>query len=171
MGLSGQVGVHVTLTQTPATALDLSPSAGIPFNYFKNWDITTGVGANQADQAWTDTRTLTTGATEDLDFSGTALQNAYGINIAFVKIKFILIVASSANTTNLTIGNTTATQFVAGFGAATHTWTLTPGDWICVGKQSAAGWAVGAGTTDLFKVLNASGASANYDIIVVGTTA
>src|SRR2546426_227856 len=104
MGLSGQVGVHVTLSQTPATPVDLNTTFAFPLNYFKNWDITTGVGANQADQLWSDTRTLATGATEDLDFSGTSLQNAFGINIAFVKIKFILIVAAAANTTNLTIG-------------------------------------------------------------------
>ena len=166
MGVSGQVGFHALLTHTP-----LDPDyavAAFPLNFSSNWDITSGVGANQADEVWFDTRTLTTGANEDLDFSGTTLQNAFGVNIAFVKVNGIFVLALSTNTTNLTVGNAAATQFLAGFGGATHTWILKPGDWIAVATPAAAGWAVGAGATDLFRITNAAGASASYKIAVIG---
>ena len=168
MGLSGQIGIHATLTQTPATVPDLGSAPTYPLNYFKNWDLTSGVAANQADECWSDTRTIASATNDDLDLSGTALQNAFGVNLAVVKVKAIMIIASAANTTNLTIGNATATQFLGGFGDAAHTWTLRPGAWFSVGTPDLTGWPCGAGTTDVFRIANASGASATYDIIVVG---
>ena len=165
MGVSGQVGFHTLLTHT--LDIDLG-TASFPLNFFANWDITSGVGANQADEVFTDTRTLTTGANEDLDLSGTTLQNAFGVNIAFVKVNGIFILALSTNTTNLTVGAAAATQFSAGFGAVTHTWILKPGDWIAAASPAAAGWTVGAGATDLFRITNAAGASASYKIAVIG---
>ena len=51
-----------------------------------------GTGANQAAILWSDTRTLTTGATESLDLSGTALTDAFGAAVALTSIKGIVLV-------------------------------------------------------------------------------
>lgn len=126
-----------------------------------------GTGANQAAILWSDTRTLTTGATESLDLSGTALTDAFGAAVALTSIKGIVLYSSTANTTNLTIGNV-ANGLATIFGAATQSLTLHPGELLVKWTPLAAGYVVTAGTADLLKVANAAGASAIYDIIIIG---
>jgi hypothetical protein len=167
MGLSGQIGIHALLTLTKVGGINVTPEARL--NYAKNWDVTSGNGADQAEELYYADRTLTTGANEDLDLTGTFFQNDFGANITFTKIKAVLIESLAANTTNITIGAAAATQFVGWFGAATHTIILSPGDFFAIAKRGTAGWAVGAGASDLLRVTNAAGASATYRIIIVGT--
>jgi hypothetical protein len=167
MPLSGELGMHATLTYT--AGLDLG-TATFPIGYAKRWALTSGVGANQSDIEFTDQRTVASGATDDLDLTGTALKDAYGTNIALVKVKAVLIEAAAANTTNLTVGNATA-PFVGWFGAGTHTIVLKPGDFFMIASPGLAGWGVTATTADILRVTNAAGASANYTIIVIGTSA
>ena len=126
-----------------------------------------GTGANQATVMWSDTRTLTTGASESLDLSGSSLFDAFGVAIALTSIKGIILYASPANTTNLTIGNVTS-GLATIFGAATQALTLHPGELLVKWTPLAAGYVVTAATADLLKVANAAGASANYDIILIG---
>jgi hypothetical protein len=168
MALSGQVGTHAHLTQTGTTVMGSTPS--MPLLYNKSWDITNGTGVDQADQCVMAERTVATGANDDLDLSGVSLQNVFGQNIAFVKIKCICVEALSTNTTNLTVGAATS-PFVGPFGAGTHTLILTPGDFYLIAKRAAAGWAVTPTSADILRITNGAGASASYRIILVGTTA
>jgi hypothetical protein len=168
MPLNGQIGVHAMLNLSPVAADPLSSTASAQ-SYFKNWDITSGVGANQADQRFTMQRTVAGGANDDVDLTGT-LVNALGGPVAFVKVKAVIIEALATNTTNLTVGNATA-PFVGWFGAAAHTIILKPGDFFAIASPGAAGWAVTATTADLLRVTNAAGAAALYNITIVGTTA
>lgn len=170
MPLSGQIGIHATLTQTPAVALDLGV-VSLPLSLFKNWDMVSGVAADQADQLFSDERSLATGANEDLDLAGTFLQNAFGVNITFVKLKAILFIADPTNTTNLTLGNAASNAFQGPFGAVAHTLVFKPGDFMLISSQSLAAWAVTPTTADLLRVTNAAGATAKYKIVLVGTTA
>ena len=129
-----------------------------------------GTGANQADMIWTDERTVTTGATDDIDLAG-VLSNAFGATLTFAEIVGIILVSDAANTTTLTIG------------AGTNPWItmfLATGDGIKVGHggvfvnfaPDASGLgAVTAGTGDILRITNSAGASATYKIVVLGRSA
>ena len=132
-----------------------------------------GTGAGQADR-WSSTeRTLTTGATEDLDLAGSTLQDIFGANVTFAEIVGLAIYALPTNTTNLTIGAAGANPWVGLLNAA-GTVTLRPGQWFAAGcalSTDATGFPVTAGTGDLLHVANAAGASAKYRIYVLGRSA
>ncbi len=130
--------------------------------------ITSGTGNYQADLMYAATRTLATGATDNLDLSG-VLTDPLGTVIAAVEIVAILIRAAAGNTTILTVGNGT-NPFVGPFGAGAQTVAVPPGGaFQAVNPQ--AGWAVTAGTGDILRITNASGASATYDIVILGRSA
>lgn len=148
----GIVGALVKSLDIGTSRLDVS--------YSKKLTLTDGTGANQANMLWTDTRTLTSGSTEDLDVYG-GLTNAFGDTINLTAIKAVIIVASTENTTNLTVGGDSA-------DASTIRGTLKPGGWLVYADPSAAGDAVADSTADIIQVANAAGASADYDIIVIG---
>jgi hypothetical protein len=132
--------------------------------------LASGTGSSQADKIYQAQRTLSASATEDLDLAG-VLTDIFGAAITFAKVKAIYIKAASGNTNNVVVGGASATQFVAGFGAATHTFAIPPGGFLFV-SAPVSGWTVGAGSADLLKVANSGGGtSVTYDIVVVGTSA
>ena len=134
--------------------------------------FTDGEAANQAEVMFRDTRTLAASATEDLDLSGTTLQDAFGIDIAFTSVKVMIVEAAAANTNNVLVGGAAATQWSAWAGDATDVVVVEPGGTFVILSPSAAGYAVGAGTTDLLKVANSSGGtSVDYTITLIGIEA
>jgi len=124
-----------------------------------------GVGDFQSDALWTDTRTLATNTTEDIDLRG-ALADIFGVGAVFVEVTALLIKSAAANTTNLTIGNGTNPAQLF-FGATTHSIILQPGGTMLL-TAPKTGWAITAGTADILKVANAAGASATYNIKIMG---
>jgi hypothetical protein len=127
-----------------------------------------GTGTGRVDIEFVDDRTLTTGASENLDLSG-VLIDAFGQTIAAANIKGIEISANAANTTNVTFGGAASNAFLGPFGDATDVLILKPGARAVI--FDPAGWAVTAGTADILKVTNASGASATYRIKLLGASA
>lgn len=65
--LSGNVNLSVALDLV--NSVDLR-SVTDPIRYGANYSFTNGTGANQANEAFVDTRTLAASATEDLDLAG-----------------------------------------------------------------------------------------------------
>jgi hypothetical protein len=127
--------------------------------------FTNGTGANQGNMAFHDSRTLADGANEDLDLAG-VLASAFGATITFAAIKAIVIVARTANTTNLTVTRpANGLPFLAASGDG---FVLKPGGMFVLTDPSAAGIAVTAGTGDLVNIANAAGAAATYDVILIG---
>ncbi|HVJ72044.1 MAG TPA: hypothetical protein VM531_11165 [Sphingomicrobium sp.] len=124
-----------------------------------------GTGLGQANNVYSKRRTLTTGASEDLDVSG-SLTNLFGTSLVFTKIKAIAIQSLAANTTNLTVSRpANGLPFLSAVGDAL---VLTPGGIFVFVDPSAAGVAVTGGSADLINVANAAGASASYDVVIVG---
>lgn len=132
-----------------------------------SWAFTSGAGADQCDLQFHDQRTLSTGANEDLDLAG-ALADAFGDTLTFARIKGIVVIAAAGNTTDLTL-TAKATNGVSGLFAAL-------GDGVVIGPDGAFIWitpdasgvAITASTADLLNMANAAGASATYDIIIIG---
>lgn len=157
--------VRVLMQAKSLSALDLStPEDNLRVTF--QTDFTNGTGANQANRAWHDTRTLTTGANEDLDFAG-GVTDAFGNAVTFAAIKAIYVFAKTANTTNLTISRP-ANGLVLFAASGDALAVLKPGGMFLYTDPSAAGLTVTASTGDLLNIANSAGASASYDIVVIG---
>lgn len=157
--------IQLTIQSTYTNPLDLSTvTSRIAKNYVQN--LANGSGANKASKVFADTRTLTTGANEDLDLAG-SLTDAFGQTLTFAKVKALAIVAAVANTTTLTVTrpSSNGAPFLA---AAGDGFALKPGGIFLLTDPSSAGIAIAASSADLINVANAAGASASYDVIVIG---
>lgn len=167
MALTTTIETRINAYQSSSSGL--SPTeAKHGLNYAKS--LTSGIATGQADVAWGKTATLAASANEDLDLAGT-LSAALGGSAVFAKVKAIQVYADEGNTNNVVVGGAAATQFVGGFGAATHTFAVPPGGTFMVAAP-AAGWAVAAGSTDFLRIANSgAGTSVTYKILVIGTSA
>lgn len=129
--------------------------------------LSDGSGSGQANKCYVATRTLASGASEDLDLAGVLL-DPLGATLTFLTIKGLIIRADGGNTTALTVSPAPANGFVGPFGAAAQTQTVRPGGfWGFAAPQT--GFTVTAATGDLLRVANAAGAAATYTIEIVGT--
>ena len=160
--VSGSVSLTIDLQDTRTSG---SESATQTIKQLFRWNVASGTGADQANLCWTSTRTLTTGANEDLDLSG-SLTNLFGAAVFTVQ-KLIAISAAAANTTSLTVSRP-ATNGVPFLVAAGDAFVLGAGDFSVLTRRSTAGVTVTAATGDLINVLNSSGASATYTVTVCG---
>lgn len=164
-GVTAEIGLSITASLAGSNDLG-TPSLRInPISELVQ--LSAGTAAiNQADLMFSDTRTLTASATEDLDLAG-VLTDAFGAVISAAEIVAIYIKAAAANTNSVVVG--AATQPFAGPLGATGTYTIKPGEYYLAVSQS--GWAVGAGATDDLKITNsAGGTSVTYDVLIIGRT-
>jgi hypothetical protein len=138
-------------------------------NFTKSYtySLTDGTAANQAQKLFRDQRTVTTGANDDLDLAGVLL-DSFGQTLTFTAIKGIWVFSLTTNTTNLTIG-AGANPFATWLGGTTPTvGPIVPGGALFVYRPDAAGYTVTAGTGDILRIANSAGASAVYDIAIIG---
>jgi len=128
-----------------------------------------GGAVDQAQVMFSDTRSLSSSATESLDLAG-ALASSIGGAITFTAIKEIIIKAAAANTGNLRVGKVITNGFAGPFDqtAGSLGVTIPPGGILHLRNPSATGWAVTAATGDLLSVENLVAASVSYDIILIG---
>jgi hypothetical protein len=168
MALSSKLSLHLVSTLT--SALDLSTATDV-LDYPVTYNLVTGTGttSGNADMQWSDTRTLTASATEDLDFAG-SLTNALGSTQTFARIKAIIVTAAAANTNNVNIIRPAANGVPLFLAASDGTPVLPGGTFMWVAP--AAGVVVTAGTGDLVTFTNSAGStSVTYSIIVLGASA
>lgn len=130
--------------------------------------LASGTGPGSADIAFSDHRTLATNTSENLDLSGT-MTDAFGTTIAAVKVKAIEVHADKANTTNIIVGGAGSNGFKGPFNDITDQIVLGPDDRIVI--ASGVGWTVTAGTGDILKITNSSGATALYRIKIIAASA
>jgi hypothetical protein len=157
----------VNITSTGTNALDLStPTDQLSFQV--TGSFTNGTGAAQANQQWSDQRTIVTGADDDLDLAG-SLVDAFGVTITFTRIKTLIIRNLSA-TAILSVGGGSAavTSLFVGAGDAL---VIPANGYVALGTTSGDGYAVTATTADILRISHSGNvsASANYQIIIIGT--
>ena len=157
------------LTGTMSDNADLE-NAAASLSYEKTHSLTNGTGAGEANQIFSDTRTLALSASEELDLAG-GLTDALGDTVTLTEVKTLVIRASESNGANIVVGGSATNSMSSIFGDPTDKIVLKPGALIALSAGTVgAGYAVTAGTGDLLKIENTDGAaSASYDIIVVGT--
>lgn len=128
-----------------------------------------GTGDNQADQLWCDFgRTVATATNDDLDLTAlSATHSPTGVAVNFAEIRAILLFWYVANTTNATLQPGASNGWTA-FGAS-FLHTIKPGTYwrtICGvdGKYPTSG------TDKVLRIANSAGATATYDIAILGTS-
>lgn len=132
-------------------------------NINKGYTFTDGVGANQMNQLYQAKRTLG-GSPDDLDLSGTALTDVYGVSVALARIKSIYIENLSSSNT-MTIGNASSNA-VSTFLGASSTLVLRPGGSVNLIAPDATGYVVTAGSADILRISGTSGDQ--YKIVIGG---
>lgn len=132
--------------------------------------MASGVAANQADLIFSDKRTLAGSANEELDLSG-ALVDVFGDAVVFVKVKCIMVISAAANGGDIEVGGSGANGFDSWVGAAGDLVKVKPGGAFALFAPDLAGYAVTASTGDLLRIANADASSADYDIVMIGTSA
>lgn len=129
-----------------------------------------GTGAGQADQMFSDQRTIAASGTDTLVLSAGTLKDQFGNAITLGHVKAILIKAAAGNTNNVVVGNAAAHPFVGPFNAGTDTVAIPPGGTLML-LAPVNGWAAVATTSDQLLMTNgSSGTSVTYDIVIVGTS-
>lgn len=132
------------------------------------WNFADGTGANQASAVFTDTRTLSASATENLDLAG-VLTDAFGSTITAAKVKAIMVTAASGNTNAVQVTRP-ASNGVPLFMGASDGVALTPGAGFCAVWPDANGIAVTAATGDIITVTNSAGStSVTYTVAILYT--
>jgi hypothetical protein len=167
--------VQVGIVGTLSSASNLTDDSA---TLQKVWttSIANGVGAGQADKIYTlKEQTIADGGTLSIDVKG-SLTDAFGAAFTPAKLRAVAIVScggppscsSAANTTNLTLfGDANGVPIL---NTAATTSTLTPGGSFVKTDMSTAGIAVTAGTGDIIKIVNAAGAAAKVDVVLIGTS-
>lgn len=141
-----------------------------PLNYSKVISMASGIGADQSDLIFTDTRTLAASGTEDLDLAG-ALVDVFGATLTFARLKMIMVTAALTNTNNVNVARAAANG-VPVFLAASDGVPVRPGGIFLYAARDATAIAVTAGTGDLLTITNsAAGTSVTYDVVIIGASA
>jgi hypothetical protein len=156
------VTVAPTLTSTVGLAATVAEAKALG-----DFTFTPGTGANQADSVYTASSTITTGATLTLDLKG-SMVDAFGAAFTPAKLRLVYIASRNSNTTDLTLFGNAASPLILNTAATTT--TLTPGDVFLATRRATAGITVTAATADIVQIVNAAGASAVVDIVLVGTS-
>lgn len=175
MGLTSRLVAHVTATHTdtaPAADLGTPTAAAVNLSQKRDVSLASGTAAGQGDLLWSDQRTLSASASEDLDLAG-VLADAFGSTVTFVRVKGLYVSAAAGNTNSVVVGAASSNAWATLLNAA-GTVTLRPGGFFLAGTgvADATGWAVTAGTGDMLTVTNSSsGSSVTYDIVIIGASA
>lgn len=170
MTLQGRASIRVDMQQ--GQAFDLTAGV-VPLLKEYGAFLVNGVAAGQADKIFHDQRTLTAGANEDLDLNGASLADAFGVALAFVRVKGLIISAAAANPNPITVGGAASNGFVSWVGSATDKVSVRPGTTFALiaGAADATGYSVTAATADLLRVTAGAGGNHVYDVIVFGASA
>lgn len=168
------MAVSATLTMKAEVAESGSSPYGGP-NFSASiaamFGLSDGNGAGQANILFAKQRVVASGANDDLDLNGTALQSELGTNIAATSIVGVLIVnaprSGPANTTTLSVGGGT-NPVTALMGGTSPTIKIPPGGaYMHVCDQAGGLGAITPGTADILRVANSAGASATYQIVLL----
>ena len=167
MALTSRVEWKIDSTLT--SALDLVTVTS-PLAFTDQMDLTTGTGAGQADMQWSDERTLSASANEDLDLAG-SLTGPLGTTLTFARIKAVYFKADAGNTNAVQVTRP-ASNGAPLFMAAGDGISLAAGERWAWWSPTAAGKVVTATTGDLINVANSSsGTGVTYRVVVIGASA
>lgn len=159
----------VKFTASQSGANDLGTPSFVP-TLSKTLAYTNGTAADKADLLFMDERSVNSASNDDIDLAG-VLADVYGSTITAAEIVGMIISSAAANTTTLTIG-AGSNPWITWLAATGDGIKVPPGGVFCLfGKDATALGAVTAGTGDILRVANGSGAAATYEIAILGRSA
>lgn len=136
--------------------------------YTKTLALVNGVGDDQANLVWHDTRTVSAGVPDDLDLVAT-LNDVFNRSLTFVELVALIIFNRSATLAEkLLIGGDALP--LALFGAGPDYLILPAGGLFVWTAPLDGSIVIGAGATDVLQIDVAAG-STDYDILMVGRDA
>ena len=169
MGVTASISLSVKAAASSTAVSELGTVTHNPQISF-NLDFTDGEGSNKVQQVWSDERDVATSSDDDLDLAGT-LTNYLGEAVTFTKIKVMafLNVTSSSAAALMQIGGEGINDFINWVANATDIIQVATGGAFVLVRPDATGYAVTAGTGDILRVTNASGANTlTYQILLLG---
>lgn len=159
------IRVRNTLTTTAGLTTVSAPVDVID----EGLSYTSGTGANQADKVYSVQYSIVGSATQTVDLAG-VLTDAFGAALTFAKVKVIYVKHVSGLNT-LRIERPAATGAIL-FGAASGALAVLSAGGRFLWDDPAAGFVVGAGTTDLISLVNTAATNTIVvNLIIVGTSA
>lgn len=172
MALSGNIAFSLGINIPGTLGLNTNANLGLP-SYQVTFPIGDGTGAGQGNKLHTSVRTFST-ANDDLDLAGGITDNL-GVTLTFARVIAVMVRNRSASN-GITVGGSPTNAWTAMLGAgATASLAAAPGgaatgtgtSAILLFNPSAAGWAVTAGTGDIFRITGTVGQS--YDLVILGS--
>lgn len=130
--------------------------------------FTSGTGSGQVNKLHVSRRTLAHGASDLLDLAG-GITDFKGAAITLTALKWAYVaIIDPDGTKALRIGPQNQSNALQGWwgGTGATVYHTTKTDWEFY--EPVAGAAVGAGSTDVFPVINQSGVSVTYALILAG---
>lgn len=121
-----------------------------------------GTGANAINQRWTKTRTAT--AAPDT-WTLSAITDDLGRSIPFAKVRLVII--QNLGVADLKVGNAASHPWAAPFGSTTSMLRVPAGGFIIIAAPTAAGLAVGSGTSDQI-MIDPGAATVDYQMVFLG---
>lgn len=165
MALKATIAVSILGWLTSVLDMETGKSE---FNINALTTFTDGDADDKASKIFSDERTLSASASEELDLSG-SLTDIYGNTLTLTKVKAILVIADDGNTNDVQVGGSASNGFDAWIGAAGDYVSVKPGGCMLIVAPKSAGYAVTAGTGDLLKIANSSsGTGVTYKIVIIG---
>ena len=136
-------------------------SSGTPINF------TNGAGAFQCDQLYFVQLTMPVSPyAQNLTFAGAILQDMYGQNITFSRLKVLLIQHMTTTTAvSVTIGNAT---HPLGIINGTGTMTLNNGAQLLIVDPGTTAYPTTIGSTDTLKIVNNDSQIATVNVLAMG---
>jgi len=154
--------VLLSILSHESTSGDISQTLRVtPATY--SLSLGDGTGANQAQVAWSDSRTLGSGADDTLNVA--ALSDDRGV-VAFTAVKLIYIRNTGAVAINL-IGNSDWATGPQKLPNTSNYEIPAGGCWVAT-NPTAAGWSVGASPKYLTIENQSASTAATYDIVLIG---
>jgi hypothetical protein len=160
---SGNVRIMPVWSHTKTNVTTVSEAFAYALYTFTH---TSGTNANQMNQLWHQSVAFVAGGTNTYDLAG-GITNAFGTTLTMAKVRFLYIEAATTNGSTLTIGNH-ANAFSSWLGATNQTAKIRPGGALMLVGPDAAAYAVGAGSTDILKLVNDDGSAGASATVYVG---
>ena len=155
---------HLAATYTGAAGVG---SASQVIGESKAVALTGGTGAGKADKLYS--AAINIAASGNTTINLTTGDDVFGVALAMVKVKAIVVEADATNTNDIVIGNGT-NPLVGPFGAGNQTIAVKPGGMLTIASKD--GYSVVASTGDVVKITNSSSGSAvTGKIAIIGASA
>lgn len=175
MGQNTKIGFQLGISDTGTAAFGGTPQwAG---EMALAVELSDGILAGMANLNYLAERTVASATNDDIDLAS-VLESALGESFVGAKLVALVIInapklsTATQNTTNLTIG-VGSNPFLGFLGGTTPTiGPIKPGGFLILGASHLDGiGAIVAGTGDILRVANSSGASATYQIALIARAA